>query len=336
MRTVWVSAALALVVSGCSTFAVATKDSTRLRGEVPTGLGRILEVRAEGGDAWTRRALQDAVRREFVSRDLFDRVKVVDPGSLVHNPAASTLWVTVLESELTPELIDLFEMDQANTCRYELEIDLRDQADRDVIYGHVTGVSFDTVTEGHLQGDRPVDLRIAALHDAAMKMSRALRHAATSRGAKALDRLPRVRLASGVGPVPVVTLGLDDPTGERLGDDLSDLVQLALRRLGPEVDPVPRSEIEEGLRRLKSPIDSYWDVAAFELEEVRREVGRGDVYVIGRVRVASDRIVATVRILETDGTELAREEVSAVGLGALRVVAAKIARLVATSLPDLS
>src|SRR5690606_14926830 len=159
---------------------------TLLRGEVPTELGRILEVRLEGGDEATQAGLVDALKRELVGRYLFDRVKQVPHDAPGRNAAASTLFVSVLSHELR-EVWDLFELQSGLAARVELGIELRDQLDAQVLDGHVTGVAADIVSDDEelARPERREELRLAALHDASMKLSRALRRAALRRGHEA-------------------------------------------------------------------------------------------------------------------------------------------------------
>ena len=69
---------LSVGLTGCGSLSAATEDHTRLWGEVPTGLGRILEVRVgEVQNEGLRSDILQAVRREFVRGGLFDRVRPV-------------------------------------------------------------------------------------------------------------------------------------------------------------------------------------------------------------------------------------------------------------------
>ncbi len=325
---------LAGVLAGCTSLHSATEDATRLRGEVPNQLGRILEVRLEGADAPTREALLASLEREFVSRDLFDRVKEVPYEAAQRNAAASTLWITVADARLV-EVWDLFELDRGLVARFELAIELRDQRDEQVLEGHVTGLAADTVSEPIVlaQSVRRDELRLSALHDASMKVSRALRRAAFRRGQDAMSNLPRVEFPAGVGPVAIAVLGFDDPSGaRRRGHTLTEALQDAFARLGREVEVVPRPDVRRALAKRSPPITSFWNIAPYELDEVSQHLGRGDYFAVGRIDLAGDRVKASCRLLDRRGEEVLREEASAVGLGAVRVVAAKLARHLGTRL----
>ncbi len=336
-RLAILAALLSAPLAGCSTLGSATEDHTLLRGEVPIELGRILEVRIEGGDEATRLGLVDALSRELVSRDLFDRVKPVPHDAPGRNAAASTLFVSVLSHELR-EVWDLFELQSGLAARVELAIELRDQLDAQVLDGHVTGVAADIVSDDEEleRPERRQELRVAALHHASMKLSRALRRAAQRRGHEAMARLPDLRFPRGVGPVTVVVLGVDDPSGgRRRGHSLTDALQEAFGRLGAEVEVVPRPEVRRAIAKRDTPLTSYWEIARYELDELARELGRGDYAVVARIELGGDRVKASGKLLDRRGETVATAEGSAVGLGAVRVVAAQLAGRLGTRLAQL-
>jgi hypothetical protein len=329
----WVWLALLLVgCVGCTTIDGETEDHTRLWGEVPTGLGRYLEVRlAEVDDESLQRDLLSAVRREFVRGGLFERVRYLrndQPGS----PLASELRIALL-SRSHEQIFDLFEWDDAYIERYELAIELLDDGDKKVLGGHITGLGVDAVSDPEFVAKpKQEDVRLAALHDAAMKMSRALRQAANARAAKALETLPQIALGR---PVAIAILGLDDDESarSRQGPVLVHHMRRCFPRLGKSFLLLPQEEIDLGLER--APVPVFLEIPSYRLEKVAAQLTLAGLFLVGKIEAQAGAVKAVIRAIDRTGTEVAKYEASAEGLGALPVVAAKLARGIAKRLQEL-
>jgi hypothetical protein len=324
---------LGLGLTGCGGLAAATRDSTALRGDIPAGLGRSLDVRAQVGDAALEQALLGALRHEFESRDLFDRVEVAPLDSRGGAHRAALLEVTLV-SRTAEEVFDPFDLDSAWVERVELEIDLADASGQPVLTGHVTGVGVDAVSEPELLDElRRQDVSLSALHDAAMKLSRALRLVADQRARKALDALPTVRLPPGVGPLDVAILGFQDEESGRLprGPLLAEHLAQSLERLGPDVGVLPADDVSRALREARSTAQP-WGLDATQIQGLARRLPTR-VFVGGKVSQVAGKVEVTARVMDRRGQPVGGElrgelRVEASGLGALRIAAADLARAI--------
>jgi len=318
-------AALALA-AGCNALQRATADRTQLAGDVPTSLGRVVEVRLSGAKGVVREELIAAVREELVGQDLFDHVDEVPEDGPGERPArrASTLELALVEHE-SEEVFDLFELQTGYVERYELEARVRDTAGEVVLAGHVSGIGVDAVTDSDfLDEARRADVRRAALHDVAAKVSRSLRAKGDRRARAALAELEPVPLPPGVGPLRVAVLGFDDEEVARLrrGPELRFHVARALEALGPDFEVVDLGEVDRALARLP-PVD-YLDVAPHQVRRLTSDLD-ARAFVVGRVTVASDRLTVEAKVLDAAGAPVAEPVASEDGLGALRVAAARLA-----------
>ncbi|MGE0710099.1 MAG: hypothetical protein AB7N76_31660 [Planctomycetota bacterium] len=325
------AAALALAcLSGCGSLSEATVDNTQLAGEVPTGLGRYLEVRVDAPGEALQRELREAVRREFVRGGLFERVRDLEPGA-ARSPQVSELRVAV-EARHHEQLFDLFEWTDAYVERYELTIELRDERDKQVLRGHITGLGVDAVSEPVFVDDaKREDVRLSALHDAAMKMSRALRQAANARAAKAYESLPQVELAR---PVGLALLGCDDDQSLRQLQSpvLLHHLRRAFPRLGKSYLLVAQTDLDAAL---EEPVASFLDLPAHRLQPIAARLPQASLFLVGKVEAQAGEVRCTARVLDRKGAVVVTHEASASGLGALPVLAAKLARGIAQKLQAL-
>jgi len=323
-----------LLLNGCTTLSSATRDETRLRGEVPTALGRVLEVQIEGVEGADRLALMRALERELITGDLFDRVTEVPEQAEQLRAPVATLSVTLGEGS-SRQLFDLWTLNDAFVARFELEIELHDDSGQSVIEGHITGVAADDVTDPeHLDPAKREDVRLAALQDAAMKMSRALRQAANARVNQAIESLTRITLAPGVGPVGLAVIGFDDDSGaqQRSGTLLAAHLTDALGRLGPELELTPVAEARRAIERASRLPERFSEVAPYELEELVLNLPKASLVVVGRMWRSGAQVSAQARLLDREGREVSSFEASAEGLGAMRIVAIKLAREIGAGL----
>jgi len=332
----WRIALLALalpLLAGCGTLNRATEDKTQLYGEIPTGLGRYLEVRVAGvEDEELRAELLGAIRREFVRGGLFEGVRILEgeqPGSAV----ASELRVS-LEGRWHEQIFDLFEWTDAYVERYELAIELVDEKDDPVLAGHITGIGIDAVSDpDYVDRPKQEDVRLAALHDASMKMSRALRQAAGARVSKVLESMPQVKLSR---PLGLAALGFDDEESarQRQGPILLHHLRRAFKKLHERsfllVSP---EEIDLALER--EELEDFADVEAYKLERVASHLPLASLLIYGNVEVVEGGVRATAVMVDRSGSEVVREEASAQGLGAVAVVAIKLARGLGKKLQEL-
>lgn len=314
----------ALALSGCGSIDAATADHTRLWGEVPTGLGRILEVRVgEVEDEGLRADILQAVRREFVRGGLFDRVRPVVPGTQ-GSPGTSELRIA-FAGESSDELFDLFEFEDALVTRYELSIELLDEQDKQILGGHITGLGVDLVTEhDYLDDAKREDVRLASLDDAAMKMSRALRQAANTRANKVYTTLPKVDLPGAVG---IAVLGFDDSDdAARLhGIGLSYQVRRLFPRLGPAWLIVKDEDVTDAMIRAELT-EKLYDLSAFRVEKLASYLPAASMLLVGKVDSRPEGLFVSGRLLDRSGKPIVTHEVEASGLGALPVAAAKLCR----------
>lgn len=322
----------ALVATGCPSIDKAALDRTDLQGTVHSGLGRILEVAVEGADAQTTIDLLRAVRTEFEGRDLFDRIEPVAP-DLGGRRRASRLELRLVSTE-AGEVFDSWKISTGYVVRFDVEVRLVDQTGAAVLEGLVSGVAVDEVSDlDALPPERRDDMRVAALYDAAGKLSRALRRAADARAKEARQEMQRITLPPGVGPVPIAVLGFDDEEMARRlrGPQLADHLGSALAGLGPDVAVLPRAEVERALDRDPRARTTVFDMPADRLDSIAREC-TARLFVVGRVVTASGRARAEVRVLDRRGRLLKAHEASAEGLAALRVVAVDLARAIGAAL----
>ena len=321
-----------LVAHGCGSLDAATKDHTRLWGEVPTGLGRILEVRVgEVEDEQLREDLLEAVRREFVRGGLFERVRpVFQEGGA---EGASELRIAFTGAQRI-ELFDLFEFEDALVSRYELSIELLDEERRQVLGGHITGLGVDEITDHEFLNDsKREDVRLASLDDAAMKMSRALRQAANTRASKVLQSLPRIDLGRTIG---IAVLGFDDPSdATRLkGQGLAYQVRRIFPRLGPDYLVVKDEDVIDAMIRAELK-ESLFDLSPYRVEALAAFLPGASMLMVGKVETRTEGLFVSGRLLDRRGQALVAHEVSAAGLGSLPVAAAKLCRGLAEKLKAL-
>ncbi len=316
------AAAAVLSLCGCPSIERAAVDRTKLGGDVPDRLDRMLVVAVEGADAALAAELVAAVEDELIGRDLFDRVDAVaGVGS------AARLTLRLLEA-VEGEVWDGWELSTGWVSRFELEVGLADGAGAPVLTGHVTGLGVDRVSDAEdFSPDKRLDLRAAALHDAAVKVSRALRRAADERGLDALDGLVPLRLSPGAGPVAVALLGVDDEPGARRlrGGQLEAHLGEALAALGQALKV---SRPEEVRRAADRPPTQGWlglDEASIQPVAAQLPV---QLFLVGRVSAVAGRFSAELRALDRDGRVVFRHQATAGGLGALRVLAVDLARAV--------
>lgn len=331
-------AAVALLASGCGSIAEASKDETRLSGSVPVGIGPRLEVVTAGVEGQARGELLAAIAGELEGRDLFERVTLLTGPSASIAPVSSALAPTRLDLALVSleqaRVADAWTISTAFVTRVGLDVALRDGKGEVVLHGRVTGVAVDEVSEAEEDEARAVDHRIAAFHDAAAKISRALRRAADERAAKALEEVRPLRLPAGVGPVLVAVVGFDDEKNARhlRGPVLVARLAEALSRLGSDVTVAATDEVRRALDDV--PASGFLRVASHVIEDVGTQVP-ARLFVVGRITVGAGRVSAECRVLDRSGKEVAAGRSHADGLGAVRCVAADLARLVGTALEQL-
>ncbi|MEZ6184594.1 MAG: hypothetical protein R3F62_06225 [Planctomycetota bacterium] len=313
----WVGA---LGLAGCAgTLERATRDATVLAGQIPQQLGRELRVELEGADAATRDVFLAALRTEFEGRDLFDRVRLGQGKTT----ADATLSISLVERE-EDELFDLWEFTDAYVVRYELEVELVDPQRNQVLSGHISGIGADSVSDDDdFDDEARRDVDLAAVSDAATKLSRNLRLAADRRGRAALDELPEVLLPPGEGPVSIAVLEVEaeDP---RAAVDQRARLAVALAQLGTDFFLVPGPAIDRALEDAGGGTPGV-EVDADKLAEVARRL-RARYLVRARVRRGAERVEVQAELLDRDGTLLKRTRSDARGLGAPQVAACHVAQ----------
>ncbi|RMG09495.1 MAG: hypothetical protein D6731_19480 [Planctomycetota bacterium] len=314
--------ALALLC-GCSAISAFERDATRLAGEVPSGLGRVVLVAVEGADEQLAADLLAALEREFTGHDLFDEVRAASPGETEQAPR---LFVTVLSAK-DDEIYDLFLIKSAYGCRYEFEVELRSARGEPVLSGHVTAIGLDDVTEFEfLSPEKRRDVRLAAVEDGAMKISRGLRRAANQRAFDALRAMPEFGLPAGVAPLSLAVLGVDDPPGANRirGREFADHLSEAMSYLGPDFDVLSRPDALRAVER-EPPVHGFWALADYEAIRLGRHLPAVRVYVVGRLRLEDGRVEAQARVLDRKGKALLERSAVAEGLGALQLAAVALA-----------
>ncbi len=326
-------AAVLAVAAGCRSIEGASVDRTRLAGRVPSGLGRILEVAIEGlDDEGTAADLLGALRTEFEGRDLFDRIEPAAPG-LDGRRRASRLDLRLVASE-KGEVFDSWKITEGYVVRFDMAVELRDPDEQTVLSGTVTGVAVDEISDlDELAPERRDDMRVAALYDAAGKLSRALRRSADDRARKARAELTKITLPPGTGPVGIAVIGFDDEEKARRlrGPHLTEHLAAALAELGPDVAVLSRDEVARALDadpRARTPVH---DMNQGRLDPIARECS-ARLFVVGSVVTAGGRARAEIRVLDRAGKLVLAHEASAEGLGALRVVAYELAQALGQAL----
>lgn len=347
--------ALAGLASGCSspTFASATRDATHLAGEVPSGLGRRLVVDVSVASVGSRldagapdaeaadRAVEHLPRSsladlplvlgaELEEQDLFDRVEPAGP-----TPGrAARLRVEVLAYE-SREAFDSRLIAWAWVVRHELAVQLVDARGAPVLSGRISGIAIDEVSDPDDLSDAAKDgLRLASLRDAATKLSRTLRRTAETRARAAESTLVKVRLAPGAGPVRVAVLGFDDEEQARRlrGPALTQQLEGALASLGAEVSVTRAEDVQQALDR--SPPRAFASLGA-GVEPIAVQLG-SRLFVVGRVTASDGRVSAEAQVLDRKGRlAFAAVAAGADGLGAMRIVAADLARQIAAGIEGL-
>lgn len=330
------TALLAVLVAfaGCNSIEGAARDRTRLEGQVPAGLGRVLEVSIQGIGEPTTSDLLAALRAEFEGRDLFDRIEVASAEPNTRR-ASSRLDLELLSTE-AGEVFDSWDITDGYIVRFDMKVSLSDPAGRKVLEGQVSGVAVDAVSDlDELPVERRDDMRVAALFDATGKLSRALRRAADSRAKDAREGLTKITLPPGVGPVMIGVLGFDDEqTARRLrGPLLADHLAAALIDLGPDVAVLSRDEVERALDADPQSRTPLFDAGQTRIEPIAREV-TARLLVVGRVVSNGGRVNAEVRVLDRGGKVIVSHQATAEGLGALRIVAVELARVIGQSLVE--
>jgi hypothetical protein len=317
-------------LAGCTTIGQATADRTSLAGEVPDRLGRILEVQVAGeGDAELHAALREAIKAEFESRDLFDHVIAAVDSGAVAGRQASRLDV-VVERVAEEELFDLLEFQGGFVVRYELEVFLRDSGGRLALEGHVSGIGEDTVTDTDVLDDATrADVRTTAMHDAGMKISRGLRLTADARASEAFDALERITLAPGVGPLDIAVLGFDESSRRRRGPLMAGQVARGLQLLGPDLRVTPPEDILRAMEKL--PRSAFMELGPRQLEAIAKDLP-ARVFVMGELEFTGEHVRARAKVCDREGKVLQEHELRDTGLGALRVLAARLAHDVGDAL----
>lgn len=316
-----------LALAGCTTIDGARVDNTHLSGDVPTGLGRTVAIQLDGADEESAAALLSALEREFVTNDLFDTVLTADSGAT----DATRLRVNFLRAS-DEDLYDLLELQGAHAVRYELEIELRNAAGEMVLDGRVDGIGVDDVTDNEfLDTDKREDIKLSALHDAAMKVSRGLRQAANQRATKALLALPEIGLPAGVAPLEIAVLGFDDVSGatRRRGGIVTERLTEAIFRLGREFSVTPYSKTQRAVDQ-EDPT-SFHGLKNYEIALIARHVP-ARLYVVGKVKMSGGDVSAEARVLDREGNLILTESASTNGLGALPVVAVELAEKIGVAL----
>jgi hypothetical protein len=322
------------LVAGCSSISGAARDRTSLEGKVPSGLGRLLEVSIEGADAPTTRDLLSALRAEFEGRDLFDRIEpaAVDSSAPTADAAGGgrrrvARLELALRSSEAREVFDTWKITTGYVVRFDLDVALHDPDGRAVLQGQVSGIAVDGVTDlDELDDARRDDMRVAALYDAASKLSRALRRTADDRAKEARPDLQRLHLPAGAGPVGIAVLGFDDEANARRlrGPLLVEQLAVALDQLGPDVAVATHEEVARALEA--DPMRGQLaDLGATRADAIARELP-SRLLVVGRVSSTAGRVTAVARVLDRSGKVLFSREATAEGLGAIRIVAVDLAR----------
>jgi hypothetical protein len=320
---------------GCTSVNSATEDHTQLKAREPSNLARILEVIPEGMDPELAADLLAALRQEFEARDLFDLVSTPPERPVARR--VSRLHVELVE-HTTQEVFYLYEWEDAYVARYELEVQLLDAAEQPVLTGRVSGVGVDAVTDADsLTEQRREDVRLAALQDAATKVSAFLRQSSDARARAAMDELQEIQLPPGFGPVHVAVLGFDDPPSARLrrGPVLRGHVIAALERLGPDIKITDDDEVARALDHSTLKVNQLIEVDQVGLAPLALELPSARVFVVGAVVSSGGVVRVQVRVLDRTGQPLfagddteagpgGAVEHRAEGLGALRVVAASM------------
>lgn len=318
---------------GCTSIDGVAADRTRLAGQVPSGLGRLLGVSIEGvDDAATVEDLLMALRTEFEGRDLFDRVEPATP-DLEGRRRTCRLDLRLVSSR-SGEVFDSWKISDGYVVRFDMAVALRDPDGRSVLTGTVTGVAVDEVSDlDALPPERRDDMRVAALYDAAGKLSRALRRSADDRARTAQADLTKITLPPGAGPVGIALIGFDDEEKARRlrGPHLVHHLAAALAQLGPDVAVLSRDEVARALDADPRARTSVHDMNQSRLDPIARECA-ARLFVVGRVVTAAGRARAEMRVLDRSGNEVFKHESSAEGLGALRVVAIELAQALGEAL----
>jgi hypothetical protein len=129
-------------------------------------------------------------------------------------------------------------------------------------------------------------------------------------------------------------VGFDDDRNARhlRGPVLVDRLAEALSRLGSDVAVAPTDEVRRALDDI--PASGFLRVGAHVIEDVGAQVA-ARLFVVGRITSAAGRVSAECRVLDRSGKELVAGRASADGLGAVRCVAADLAKLVGQALEQL-
>lgn len=339
-------APLLLALAGCHGLAGATQDRSSLQGDIlPTGLGRRLDVKVEGLPAAPEGEsapmlhepiegpLVAALRNELESRDLFDLVEVAPVDSRGGAHRAARLDVRVVE-RTSEEVFDFFLLRTGWVDRIELEVVLRDELGNPVLAGHVSGVGVDAVSEPEQLDDlRREDVTLAALHDAAMKVSRALRLVADQRARKAVETLPRLRLPPGLAPLQIAVFQLagEESSRHRRAEHLTDHLQEALGRLGPDVLVLPDAEVGRAVLAAKLGLTSMWSLDATQVRTLARLLP-ARLFVVGRMVQVAGTVEVEARVFDAGGRVVLEPKAHTTGLGALRVAAVDLARAIGAEL----
>ena len=332
MQKGWAALALGAVglLGGCTTIDAATRDRTALAGEVPDSLGRILEVQIAGeGDEVLHTGLRDAIQTEFETRDLFDHVIAAVASGSVAGRRASRLDV-VVESVSEEDVFDLIEFQDGLIVRYELQVVLRDAGGALALEGHVSGIGADTLTDHDAITEATRgDVRLTAMHDAGMKISRGLRLTADARAREAFDSLKPITLPPGVGPLDIAVLGFDEDSSRRRGPLMANQVARALQLLGPDLRITPTDDILRAMEDL--PQTAFLELGAPQLRLIARELP-SRVFVVGGLEFRGDDLQVVAKAYDREGKLLQEHELQGKGLGALRVLAARLAQAVGEGL----
>ena len=260
----------------------------------------------------------------FEARDLFDHVERGEGEASVAGRRVSRLAVGLEERE-EEEFFTVWDWEDAYMVRYELGVELVAETGEVVLSGHVSGVAVDTVSDlGVFDRTRREDVRLAAQQDAAMKVSRALREAAGSRGAVALARVEPVVRPEGAGPVVVAVLGFDDAESSRLrrGQALSGRLVRGLDRMAPGMDVIEERVVRRALEGVEG--NRYMELGGKGVQQVAPGVARATWFVAGRVERGGGRLTAEMVVWDRGGEEVGRARVVTEGLGALEVCAARL------------
>ena len=313
-----------VLLAGCSSLVDARVDTTHLEGDVPSGLGRDLEVHISGAAPGVAKAFCAALRREFVGRDLFDTVAVIGSGTQGRvAPGASLTVRWVLRSY--EDVYDLYEFQGGYAVRQVMEVELRDADDALVLAGTVSGVALDDVSDGdYMIESKREDIRLAAIHDAATKISHGLRRTVFERQTEALRALPEIGLPTGMAPLQVSVLGFDDAeNAPRLrGILFSDLLTDTMIRRGSDFDVTPYDRTQRAVGR--EPPKSFFEIADYEVGLIGQHL-TARVFVVGHIQLVGGRAKAKAKLLTRKGKLLGTAEAEAEGLGALPVVAVRLA-----------